>query len=691
MRRACSSDVMLLEPAAGRRPLGTARRLGAAAGAPPIAAAAAGPQQPQQAQQQAQPSQPRHHQAHQQQQREQYEHIQRQWYVPRSKLHHYPEDTQQAIRGGRRPQARSLASSTAAASQPSPPAGGSRGAQAALAAELEKLGAALEYERRAGFVNVVGSVEKVPVGEWAARQLLSAAGQLQDPEAAHECVAAAQQLRRYASAPPAQRPAAVAAAEAAARRALLSVQVGGRQPTARQARHQPPGAGQQQQQQQQQQQPRERPQPQPQPQQQQQQLQPARIAVPAQARQPAPEAAAGRGSAAAQPKAAPLASAAGAGPAQARHVAPPAAPSLLPAAAQQALPAAAAAAEHEHEHELDAAAAEAHAEEVGQAVPTPEGEEYVMQGNRRIKASTAAFRRSFAEAAAAADGAPAGGGVAAAAAAGGEQRSAEWFRMRQGRLTASAFSKALGLFEGDRQQLWAEKVGMVEPFAGNAATAWGTSAEPRALDAYQAATCQAVTSCMFQVKRDDAVHGWLGASPDGLIESLAVEPQAGASPPPGPAGQPGAAARAATAVARGGGPLAGPGRGILEIKCPHNRGQPELAVPPQHATWYYMPQVQGLMYIFDCEWCNLYIWTPQRGSAVYHIRRDRAYWARLWEVLADFWWNNVVPARQEFQAGRWEEVEQYRPPPTIDATEELRQWSKRLALQAPVTFFRPQP
>jgi hypothetical protein len=46
--------------------------------------------------------------------------------------------------------------------------------------------------------------------------------------------------------------------------------------------------------------------------------------------------------------------------------------------------------------------------------------------------------------------------------------------------------------------------------------------------------------------------------------------------------------------------------------------------------------------------------------AVYHIQRDRAYWGRLWGVLADFWWNHVVPARQEFAAGRWEEVEQYR-------------------------------
>jgi hypothetical protein len=106
------------------------------------------------------------------------------------------------------------------------------------------------------------------------------------------------------------------------------------------------------------------------------------------------------------------------------------------------------------------------------------------------------------------------------------------------------------------------------------------------------------------VRRDDPVHGWLGASPDGLIESLALEPQAataaaGAAAATDPAAvqqqqqqqQEGMPPQAWPAVAFGRGPLAGPGRGILEIKCPHNRGQPELAVPPQHATWYYMPQV----------------------------------------------------------------------------------------------------
>lgn len=46
---------------------------------------------------------------------------------------------------------------------------------------------------------------------------------------------------------------------------------------------------------------------------------------------------------------------------------------------------------------------------------------------------------------------------------------------------------------------------MVQPFSGNEATAWGTSAEPRAQEAYQALTGQQITNCMFQ-----GVHlsGW---------------------------------------------------------------------------------------------------------------------------------------------------------------------------------------
>jgi hypothetical protein len=68
------------------------------------------------------------------------------------------------------------------------------------------------------------------------------------------------------------------------------------------------------------------------------------------------------------------------------------------------------------------------------------------------------------------------------------------------------------------------------------------------------------------------------------------------------------------------------------------------------------------MDIFDREWCNLYVWTPAGGSAIYHVRRDRAYWGRCFEVLAEFWWSHVVPARQAHGQGRSDELEDLRCP-----------------------------
>jgi hypothetical protein len=411
--------------------------------------------------------------------------MQRHWNVKRTPIDQFPDEVQQRImagkpsssgRGSGAGQARSLATAAAAA-----PAAGPW--PAALVADLRKLLAALEYERKVGYINVVGSVEKVPVAAWAARHLMAAAGELMEaPAAAHQCSAAAQQLQRYEGMEAAERPAAVAAAEAAARQALASLQQG------------------------------------------QQQSQTTGAAT------------------------------ATASKSLLQPIQPAASPASAAATVTAPVP----------EQELDAAAEEAHAEEVGQVVPTPEGEEYVMSGNRRIKATTVAFRRSFAEAAAALEeqqqGAGSGGGVASIA-AGGEQRSAAWFRLRERRLTASAFSKAVGLFEGgcdrgqhcvrrqawltwqawmppcagvrpashpaclcsamsrrhrtpclspaagDRQQLWGEKVGLVEPFKGNAATAWGTTAEPQALAAYEAVTGQHITNCMFQ---GGWAGGWVG-------------------------------------------------------------------------------------------------------------------------------------------------------------------------------------
>lgn len=107
------------------------------------------------------------------------------------------------------------------------------------------------------------------------------------------------------------------------------------------------------------------------------------------------------------------------------------------------------------------------------------------------------------------------------------------------------------------------------------------------------------------VKHDDAPHGWLGASPDGLIQGLATHTltntggrgsSSGGGGTSTPVFPPETAAAAAVAgwgggAARGAGVVGGEGAGVLEVKCPFNKGRPELAVPPQHAIWYYMPQV----------------------------------------------------------------------------------------------------
>jgi putative phage-type endonuclease len=320
------------------------------------------------------------------------------------------------------------------------------------------------------------------------------------------------------------------------------------------------------------------------------------------------------------------------------------------------------------------------------------GDGYVMMNNRRVKASTVAFRESFAQAAAIQQA------VSSSAHlndfSNGEQRTSQWLSLRERRLTASAFSKALGFFPGDRISLWEEKIGLSAPFAGNDATSWGTRMEPEALQQYEALTGQRVESCMFRVKHDDPPHGWLGASPDGLVQGLEIihsnsttnstnsTTTAGDGLNVNTGGNNGLNSPSSSKSSLGQGP------GILEIKCPYNKGRPELAVPPQRAIWYYMPQLQGLMDIFDRQWCSLYVWTQAHGSASFQVKRNEEYWAAAFEILAEFWWGHVVPARQAKDAGcSREEIEAYRPVDQIEAAEKLRRWSKNLAAEAPGTFY----
>lgn len=246
---------------------------------------------------------------------------------------------------------------------------------------------------------------------------------------------------------------------------------------------------------------------------------------------------------------------------------------------------------------------------------------------------------------AAGDGGGGGGGGGAQQGGGswdGQQRSAEWYKLREGRLTASAFSNALGFWKGGRQQLWEEKLGLREPFAGNEATEWGTAHEDEAVAVYEALTGYKVDHLMFSTLRDDDAESWLGASPDGLIEP----------------------------------------NGLLEVKCPFNKGKPEEATPYARCPWYYVPQVQGQLNICGRDWCHVFSWT-RNGSALYVLDRKEEYWRVMHTALSDFWWKHVEPAKLATARGALPaDLEEFRPNEEHESSRWLKEQSKLIAANA---------
>ncbi|KAI3780025.1 hypothetical protein L2E82_09868 [Cichorium intybus] len=240
------------------------------------------------------------------------------------------------------------------------------------------------------------------------------------------------------------------------------------------------------------------------------------------------------------------------------------------------------------------------------------------------------------------------------------QRSEEWFALRRDKLTTSTFSTALGFWKGNRRyDLWYEKVFPIDTQATiTRAMEWGVYNEPAAIEKYKSITGREVTSLGFATHSDDN-YNWIGASPDGLLGCV-------------------------------------PNLGILEVKCPFNKGKPELALPWTKMPFYYMPQVQGQMEVMDRDWVDLYCWTPN-GSTIFRVCRDHEYWILIRGILREFWWESVVPAREALAIGNEVEVKKFKPKSIHKETElvikksiELVNESKLLCreIAGHVEFFR---
>ncbi|GLT38384.1 hypothetical protein SLA2020_126400 [Shorea laevis] len=228
------------------------------------------------------------------------------------------------------------------------------------------------------------------------------------------------------------------------------------------------------------------------------------------------------------------------------------------------------------------------------------------------------------------------------------QRSDEWFALRRNKLTTSTFSTALGFWKGKRRyELWHEKVFLSETevveSSRRCALQWGVLNEAAAIDQYKSITGHDVGLLGFAIHSNEQFD-WLGASPDGLLGCF-------------------------------------PEGGILEVKCPYNKGKPETALPWSTMPFYYMPQVQGQMEIMDRDWVDLYCWTPN-GSSIFRVHRERSYWELIHGILREFWWGNVIPAREALFLCIDEKVKTYEPASTHKQTGLVISKSIKLAKNA---------
>lgn len=166
-----------------------------------------------------------------------------------------------------------------------------------------------------------------------------------------------------------------------------------------------------------------------------------------------------------------------------------------------------------------------------------------------------------------------------------EQRTADWFAARVGRITASAVGGILGHAPyASRADIMRRMVrefhGAESEFTGNIATDYGTRNEAGALIEYQMETANTVQAIGFVTRED-----WAGCSPDGLIND----------------------------------------DGGLEIKCPFGiRDKGYQDFKPLSEQQHYYDQVQFSLWVTGRKYWHFYQWIA-KSTKMECILPDQAW------------------------------------------------------------------
>ena len=161
-----------------------------------------------------------------------------------------------------------------------------------------------------------------------------------------------------------------------------------------------------------------------------------------------------------------------------------------------------------------------------------------------------------------------------------EQRSPEWMKQREGRITASSVGAIMGYAPYQTREdvmfrMIREYQGFESDFQGNVATEWGTFNESGAIIEFEIETGLSVSPASFVPFED-----WLGASPDGYVSD---------------------------------------GK-LIEVKCPFGLRKQGVFKSIMEQMHYYA-QIQMQLFCTKREECYFYQWSPH-STMVEIIKKD---------------------------------------------------------------------